>query len=702
MPSSTTKKFSSEIRARAARRVLDHEGEHVSRRAAAAAIAAEIGCSPHTLLEWVKKTEAGAGKRGGAPMTVAARLKALERENRELLRANAELNAANEKVMSLQAALLESKQQAERANQVKSRCLAAATHDLRQPLQAIAMLLGVLGKRMTEPQARMLVGRLDQIIADMASLLDTLHDVNQIESGAVSPEISEFPLASKLTRTADEFAPLAAAKGLMLRVVASSSVIRSDRRLFGRILANLLSNAVKYTDRGKILLGCRRRGDQLRIEVWDTGVGIDESQLKALFAPSCRVNGEDASRFGFGMGLFIVERFAALLGHKIEVSSRQGEGTCVAVIVSAVGSKGAAATKSGAGKPFGAPRPTALVIEDDQNQLRSMEALLELEGYRVATARGVGGAMAAIRGPEGLRPNFIISDFHLPGGMNGIEIIQWARSELNAPTPALIVTADKSTATRAIIEAAGLMAIVKPTKASDLLAAVEAMVKSATPGWIAEPQAMTAPTARVPIAGDADIGVIDDEPAVREAFRTALEAEGYRTGVYPSAEAFFADARRHRLRCLIVDISLPGMDGIALQQKLKSDSLDLPIVFVTGARNLPMAVSAMRAGAADFLQKPVSAAALLASVARAMRGDAQSPGDREAREVLDARLGALTQRERQVLKRILDGEPNKNIAADLGISIRTVEHHRENVMRKMAAKSVAALVRAVGSRAERI
>lgn len=702
MTSSTTKKFSSEIRARAARLVLDHEGEHISRRAAASSIAAEIGCSPHTLLKWVKQIEAGAGKRGGAPMTVAARLKALERENRELLRANAELDATNEQVMSLQRALLELKKEAERANQAKSRCLAAATHDLRQPLQAIAMLLGVLGKRMTEPQARMMVGRIDQIIADMASLLDALHDVNQIESGAVSPEISDFPIASELTQMADEFAPLAAAKGLTLKVVASSSFIRSDLRLFGRIVANLLSNAVKYTDRGKILLGCRRRGDELRVEVWDTGVGIDESQLEAVFAQSCRVNGEDSSGFGFGMGLFIVERFAALLGHKIEVASRPGKGTHFAIVVSAVCSKGAAATKFGSDKRFDPPRPTALVIEDDPNQRGSIQALLELEGYRVATARAADGALAAVRGPVGLRPNFIISDFHLPGGMNGIEVIQRARGELKAQTPALIVTADKSTATRAIIAAAGLTAIIKPTRADDLLAAVEAMAKTATPDRVAKPKAMTAPTAPVPIASDADIGVIDDEPAVSDAFRMALEAEGYRTAVYPSAEAFFADARRHRLRCLIVDISLPGIDGIALQHRLKSDSIELPIVFVTGARNLRMAVSAMRAGAADFLQKPVSSAALLASVARSMRGDAQTPGDREERDVLDARLGALTQRERQVLKRILDGDPNKNIAADLGISIRTVEHHREHVMRKMAAKSVAALVRTVGSRAEKI
>ena len=595
----------------------------------------------------------------------------------------------------IQAKLSEAKTEADRANQAKSRFLAAASHDLRQPLQTIGLLLGVLGKRATDSEARAVLGRLDDTVAGMAELLDTLLDINQIESDGIKPAITDFPIANLLARNAEEFDELAAAKGLTLRVAPSSLMIHSDRRLLERMLRNLLSNAVKYTDHGKVLLGCRRRGDRVRIEVWDTGVGIAENLVQAVFDEFYRIDRSDSSKFGLGLGLYIVQRFAELLGYTVEVRSRPGKGTMFALVVPL-----AAAKVAPPAPESGALCPTILLVEDDQDQLQTLHALLELEGYRVAPVRKGEEALARIRGAAAVRPDVIVCDYNLPGGKNGLDIIQQIRSELGAQIPALIVTADKSIAARAALEASGLEHITKPTKAAKLVAAVDALIKTGMPEWVSNKKPSKLPPLSASATIDADVGIIDDEPGVREALQLMLEAAGHKVATYSSGEALLADPRRNRLRCVVADLGLPGMDGLGLQSRLRSEQIDVPIVFVTGSNDLPIAVEAMRSGAADFLQKPVRAADLVASVARALQDSAESANLRVEQEDVNGRLAALTERERQVVKRMLTGTATKNIAADLGISIRTAEHHRQSVMRKMAAKSLATLIRMVGRRAE--
>jgi FixJ family two-component response regulator len=174
-----------------------------------------------------------------------------------------------------------------------------------------------------------------------------------------------------------------------------------------------------------------------------------------------------------------------------------------------------------------------------------------------------------------------------------------------------------------------------------------------------------------------------------------IEAEGHMVVTYPSAKAFLADPDRGRSRCLVVDLRMPGMDGIDLQRRLRAEKADVPIIFITGGSDLPTAVQAMREGAADLLQKPVGGADLFASIARALEGSTQSTSQRAARKETDAHLATLTPREREVMDRMLLGQANKLIAADLSISERTAEHHRQNVLRKMSVKNLAMLVRMV-------
>lgn len=189
--------------------------------------------------------------------------------------------------------------------------------------------------------------------------------------------------------------------------------------------------------------------------------------------------------------------------------------------------------------------------------------------------------------------------------------------------------------------------------------------------------------------------MIDDEPGVRDALRATLAAEGYEAATFGSGEAFLADAARGRFACLVVDIGLPGMDGLALQQQLKADRVEVPMIFVTGRTDLPLAVQAMREGAADFLQNPVLGTELCESVARTLERCRQTAAGRTGQEDLAARLATLTERERQVMAHMVRGEMTKNIAGALGISQRTAEHHRQSVMHKMGVKSLAMLLRMV-------
>jgi two-component system, chemotaxis family, CheB/CheR fusion protein len=224
-------------------------------------------------------------------------------------------------------ALEAAKRQAEHANVGKSRFLAAASHDLRQPLQTISLLRELLAKKVKDETSLALVGRLDETVSTMSSMLDTLLDINQLEAGVVRREMIDFPINTVLEHLRTQFIFHAAAHGLGWRVVPNSLSVRSDPRLLEQMIRNLLSNAVKYTNEGKILLGCRRRGEKLRIEVWDTGSGIPEEELQAIFEEFHQLDNPARERSkGLGLGLAIVERLADLLGHAVDVRSRPGQG----------------------------------------------------------------------------------------------------------------------------------------------------------------------------------------------------------------------------------------------------------------------------------------------------------------------------------------------------------------------------------------
>jgi CheY-like chemotaxis protein len=277
------------------------------------------------------------------------------------------------------------------------------------------------------------------------------------------------------------FESQAAGKGLILRVVHSDATIRSDEMLLGRIVQNLLSNAIRYTDQGKILLGCRRRGTHLRIEVWDTGPGIPEQQQAMIFEDYYQLgNPARDRRKGLGLGLAIVHRTVRLLGHRIEVRSRAGKGSMFAVEIP----RGAETPKHGVEPAREAEPPlrfeprgiSVLLIEDDQAVLQSARLLLEVIGCRVATAMTAREAMERLK-YQSPGPDLIISDYRLPEGELGTRVIQQLRTAAGRAMPAILVTGDTTLRIQRESERFDCRILRKPVDAERLAALIHQLVK---------------------------------------------------------------------------------------------------------------------------------------------------------------------------------------------------------------------------------
>ena len=588
-------------------------------------------------------------------------------------------------------ALEAAKREAEQANLGKSRFLAAASHDLRQPLQTISLLHEILSRKIEDEDTLRLVGRLDETVSAMASMLDTLLDINQLEAGIVRREMVDFPINAVLEHLRAQFSFHAAAHHLGWRVVPSSLSVRSDPRLLEQMIRNLLSNAVKYTREGKILLGCRRRGDKLRVEVWDTGIGIPEEQLREIFEEFRQLDNPARERSkGLGLGLAIVERLADLLEHTVDVRSRPGKGSVFAVEV-----------PLGHGAPHWRPPQfshdvmearhqdgTILVVEDDPSVREMLALVLDGEGYHATTVEdGPRALELAARGA--IRPDLVVADYNLPNGLNGLQVVTGLREAFDHEVPAIILTGDISTDTLREIAEGGHLHLNKPVKARDLMTLIRRCLAESRP--LARAGIRQLP--EVAKDGGPTIFVIDDDSAVREALRDLLRGAGWTVEIYASSEAFLDAYRPGGDGCLLVDARMPGMGGLALLQRLQSEGMRLPAIMITGQGDVPMAVEAMRAGAADFIEKPIRRDELFASIEHALEQVRDSARLAVRREAAAAHLAGLTLRQRQIMELVLAGHPSKNIAADLGISQRTVENHRAAVMKKTGSRSLSALIR---------
>jgi two-component system CheB/CheR fusion protein len=545
-------------------------------------------------------------------------------------------------------------------------------------LQTLTLLRDLLAKQVEGPEARKLVAMQEPTLAAMSGMLDTLLDINQIESGTLQPEPVALPIGPLLDRLRAEFAYLASGHGLALRVAPCGLSIRSDPRLLEQMLRNLLSNALKYTRKGRILLGCRRRGDMLSIEVWDTGIGIPDKDRQVIFDEYHQLDNAARERArGLGLGLSIVQRLAGLLGHGLEVHSKPGRGSVFAIAVPLCPAEHAMSAPALA--PVTRHRTGAiLVVEDDPDVRDLLVRVLADEGH-VAIAAADGVAALALIARGAIRPEIILADFNLPKGMNGLRLGDLLRERLGMAVPVIILTADISTETLRDIAARNCLRLHKPVRAADLTGLLQRLL-SETPD---------AP----PASGRTTIHVVEDDAQARSMLMRVLESDGQDVIGHASAEAFLEAYRADGDACLLVDAQLPGMSGFDLLVRLRQAGDSLPAVMVTGLSDVGAAVQSMRAGASDFIEKPVRAATLRAALDRALV-QSRDVGKLAAwRQKATDSLTSLTTRQREVMARVLAGDPSKNIAADLGISQRTVETHRAEIMRRTGAKSLPALAR---------
>lgn len=436
----------------------------------------------------------------------------------------------------------------------RSRILAAATHDLRQPLQAMTLLGSLLARRISDPELLPLLQRLEDTITSMSSMLNTLLDINRWSAEATRAEPGNFVLADLFERLRGEFAETMRQRKMRWQVMPTHVSIHSDQRLLGQILRNMIGYAVQHSRDGRMLLGARRHGQRLRIELWDSGFEAADGDAQAIYDALRPPPGRGQTlNPTLTPGLSMVHRLADLLGHRIDMGFKPGRGSIFAIEV-----------------PLVTPAPQRSAVSHHNAAVSA-----------VGTARTVGGT----------------------------------------------------------------------------------------------------------------VFIIDDDPGVRETMRDLLDATGWLTEAFASCEAFLAADRPGRTGCILVDALLPGMSGMDLLRSLKEQRHRLPAIMLTGAGDVRMAVDAMAAGALNFIEKPVRFEELLPSIENAFDLLADSGKLSTLREEALARATSLTARQRQILDMVLAGQPSRNIAADLGVSRRTVENHRAIIMKKMGAASIPQLIR---------
>ena len=371
------------------------------------------------------------------------------------------------------------KEDAEQANLAKSKFLASASHDLRQPMQSLFLFTAALESHVTGPEGKENLMHLERGLDALKGLLDSLLDVSRLDAGVVEPTMEGFPISLLFDHLAASYAPVAAGKGLDWYVVPSSQYVRSDRVLLGRIIRNLIENAVRYTQKGRILIDSHPVGDFLRITVQDTGIGIPEDHLHRIWEEFHQVGNSERDRAqGLGLGLAIVQRIANLLGYRLQVSSREGEGSSFSLDV-----------------PLGAARPLvevpaksvaaversgkcALVVDDDAIVLLALQAMLSNWGYEVVIAAD---AEQAVRRLEavGRDPDIILADYRLREGRVGTEVIAKVRESCGRKIPGVILTGETGSECQTAVIALGLGLAFKPVTPRQLSVALERQMQAA-------------------------------------------------------------------------------------------------------------------------------------------------------------------------------------------------------------------------------
>ncbi len=420
---------------------------------------------------------------GGGFVTTYSDVTARKRAQRALVEANEMLESRvadrTRELTSLNQALIEAKADAERANFSKTRFLAAASHDLAQPITAARLFVSSLEPNTIKPAATALVTQAEGALTTAETLLAGLLDISRLDAGAEEVRLTHFELSTLLEPLAAEFQVMAASRGLVLHGARCRAVVRSDMRLLRRVLQNFLSNALRYTAKGRVLLGARRVGRSVRIEVWDTGPGIPPERHAEIFEEFRRIDLPDADGTrGLGLGLAIADRTARLLGHPLSLRSWPGMGSVFAITVPmgehASIVRAASARTRGPDRIAGA---TVVCLENDPAVLAAMQSLLGEWGCNVIAMRDRQSAAAHLGNGNGHTvPDLMLIDYHLDAGVSGISVAQELRAAWNVEVPGIVITADHTQHARQAAVTEGYQVLRKPLKPAALRALMNRML----------------------------------------------------------------------------------------------------------------------------------------------------------------------------------------------------------------------------------
>ncbi|MGC4244658.1 MAG: hybrid sensor histidine kinase/response regulator [Herbaspirillum sp.] len=363
-----------------------------------------------------------------------------------------------------------------RHNQEKSRFLAIASHDLRQPVHAIGLFAGTLEQRLQGSDHAPLVRNVTRAIDGLERSFNAMLDISRLDAGSVEPNVQHFPLRDVFRRLHMQYAGQAEGAGLGLRFSPGGKSVSSDPQLLERILGNLVQNALRYTERGGVVVVARSTRTHLHVEVWDTGIGIGPDELPRIFEEFYQVGRAQRDRaHGLGMGLAIVKRLAALLQHRLEVVSQPGRGTLFRVGVPIGGLPGIQDELAPADtQPMAIDRPLVVLVVDDEEAIREGVRLLLLEwGYQPVTAADADEAERAVQALDG-HVDLVLSDLHLGDGADGVDVIAAVRRLCGPELPAILITGDTGHEQLQRIASAGAVLLFKPVPPRQLFNALQA------------------------------------------------------------------------------------------------------------------------------------------------------------------------------------------------------------------------------------
>ena len=362
--------------------------------------------------------------------------------------------------------------EAQAANVGKTRFVAAASHDILQPLNAAKLFASSLVERTAGSENESLVRNVDASLEAVEEILNALLEISKLDSGAMKTEMTSFPINDILNPLRTELEPLAQSRGLDLKILSSNVIVSSDRQLMSRLVRNLASNAIKYTPSGRVLIGCRRSGGDVRIEVLDTGPGIPADKQEVIFQEFTRLEKSSGNVHGLGLGLSIVRRIAKVLGHELSLQSNAGKGSRFSVKLPISAEKPASITRLRTKQPVTAAlgNLSVFVIDNDRAIVEGMTKLLSGWGCQVLAATGPEDARVMLKDADGAI-DIILADYHLDES-NGLELIGLLRSDARKTIPAVLITADRSRAVVDQTERENIGYLRKPVKPAGLRAAI--------------------------------------------------------------------------------------------------------------------------------------------------------------------------------------------------------------------------------------